>query len=168
MVTIAQSALDAIEAHARSAYPEECCGLLLAAPIHASPAAGASLTGPDIPTRILDAIPAQNLAHANRSVRFNLDPRAYIHADCQARERGLIVVGCYHSHPDHPAIPSATDASLAWDDFLYLILPISRDNTAPPRVWRYANNAPEELPLTVAPGDQSGHPPEFDPTANVT
>jgi proteasome lid subunit RPN8/RPN11 len=156
MASITSSALAAIQAHARAAYPEECCGLLLAAPAAPQAAPAPPAPGPDAPLHILDAIPAQNLAHANRSVRFTLDPRAYIHADGEARRRGLIVVGCYHSHPDHPAVPSATDASLAWDDFLYLILPLTDSAIAPPRVWRYLNNAPVELPLATPPsGDPS-------------
>jgi proteasome lid subunit RPN8/RPN11 len=30
-------------------------------------------------------------------------------ADRQARAQGFDVVGCYHSHPNHPAIPSERD-----------------------------------------------------------
>jgi proteasome lid subunit RPN8/RPN11 len=101
--------------------------------------------------RIVEAIPAQNLAPSNRRTRFTLDPRAYLHADRLAREKGLAVVGCYHSHPDHPALPSATDASLAWDDFLYLILPTTAAAIAAPRVWRYRDNAPHEIPITAEP-----------------
>ena len=141
MISIIPSALAAIEAHAASAYPEECCGILLAE-VPAAP-------GGESAVRIVEAIPAQNLAPSNRRTRFTLDPRAYIHADRLAREKGLAVVGCYHSHPDHPALPSATDVSLAWDDFLYLILPTTSAATAPPRVWRYRNNAPEEIALTT-------------------
>jgi len=142
MISITPSVLAAIQAHALAAYPEECCGLLLAA-------AESAISRPYPAARILDAVPAQNLAHANRSVRFTLDPRAYIHADSQARQRGLTVVGCYHSHPDHPAIPSATDESLAWEDFLYLIVPATSVAAEPPRAWRYVHHAPEEVPLTI-------------------
>ena len=41
--------------------------------------------------------------------RFYLDPRDYMRADRAARAQGLDIVGCYHSHPDHPAIPSERD-----------------------------------------------------------
>src|SRR5204862_5527472 len=41
--------------------------------------------------------------------RFYLDPREYMRADRAARAKGLDIVGCYHSHPDHPAIPSERD-----------------------------------------------------------
>jgi proteasome lid subunit RPN8/RPN11 len=162
MVSITPSALAAIRAHARSAYPEECCGLLLAASAIPAPAPAGSPAGADAAVEILDTVPAQNLAHANRAVRFNLDPRAYIHADHEARQRGLVVVGCYHSHPDHPAIPSATDASLAWDNFLYLILPVTSAAVFPPRAWQHADHAFAEIPVRVPPvgvSSPDGPPP---------
>jgi proteasome lid subunit RPN8/RPN11 len=142
MISITPSTLAAIQAHARAAYPEECCGLLLAT-------AESLVRGPQPTAQIIEAIPAQNLAHANRSVRFTLDPRAYIHADSEARQRGLLVVGCYHSHPDHPAIPSGTDVSLAWEDFLYMIVPTTSSAAESPRVWRYVGHAPEEVLLAI-------------------
>ena len=159
MVSITSSALAAIQAHARSAYPEECCGLLLATSTIPAAPPSAPPSDLDAAVEIVDAIPAQNLVHANRSVRFNLDPRAYIHADRQAQQRGLVVVGCYHSHPDHPAIPSATDVSLAWDNFLYLIVPITSAAICAPRAWRLSSNAFAEIHLHAPPAGSS--PPDI-------
>jgi len=143
MISIIPSALAAIEAHAASAYPEECCGILLAE----APAPGAG--GAEAGVRIVEAIPAQNLAPSNRRTRFTLDPRAYLHADRLAREKGLAVAGCYHSHPDHPALPSATDVSLAWEDFWYLIVPMTAGKPGAARAWRYRGNGPQEAALTA-------------------
>lgn len=145
MLSISPSAAAAIAAHAAAAYPEECCGMLLAQP--AAPPGAPDLPARRDPIHIVDVIPAQNLAHANRSSRFILDPRAYIHADREATARGLTLVGCYHTHPDHPAIPSATDVSLAWPDFLYLILRITAHGPAELRAWRYEQAEPRELPI---------------------
>ncbi len=136
MIFIIPSVLAAIEAHAISAYPEECCGLLLA---EAPPP-----VAPEVGTRIVEAIPAQNLAPSNRGSRFTLDPRAFMHADRMARGKGLAVVGCYHSHPDHPAMPSATDVALAWEDFWYVIVPMAGARPGAARAWRYGENGPEE------------------------
>jgi proteasome lid subunit RPN8/RPN11 len=45
----------------------------------------------------------------------------------QARTRGLEVVGFYHSHPDHPARPSATDLAEAhWFGCSYVITRVER------------------------------------------
>ncbi|HVT80780.1 MAG TPA: M67 family metallopeptidase [Phycisphaerae bacterium] len=131
MVAITPNALATIHAHARSAYPEECCGILLG----------------HLGRQILDALPGQNLAPSNRATRYTLDPRAILHAEKDARERGLEVIGFYHSHPDHNALPSGTDASLAWDTYLYLILPVTAAEVGPANLWRFAEGRAEQIPL---------------------
>src|SRR5205807_1278532 len=96
---------------------------------------------------ITEAIPAQNLAPSNRASRFVLDPRAYLHADATARESGLLVVGCYHTHPDHAAIPSATDVSLAWPDTLYAIMTIQKEGPDELRIWRFERGEARECAI---------------------
>jgi proteasome lid subunit RPN8/RPN11 len=107
MLILAPLAAQAIAAHAESTYPDECVGLLLG-----------TLDGS---TRHVQAIfPVENSWQGQMSLaddddaqsrrdRFYLDPRDYLRADREARARGLDVVGCYHSHPDHPAEPSERD-----------------------------------------------------------
>jgi len=41
--------------------------------------------------------------------RYNIDPREVVRIQREARERGLEIVGFYHSHPDCPAQWSKTD-----------------------------------------------------------
>lgn len=113
MITIAPEAAQAIAAHAEATYPDECVGLLLG-----------RLAPPDAPDQtakqVVAAYPVENtwqgqMALAadddaeSRRDRFYLDPRDYLRADREARQQGLDVVGCYHSHPDHPAHPSERD-----------------------------------------------------------
>ncbi len=133
MLSITPSALAAIQAHARSAYPEECCGVLLGVPAK----------------EILDALPGQNLAPSNRATRYNLDPRAILHAEKEARDRGLEIIGFYHSHPDHNAMPSAADAALAWDTYCYLILPVTVAGPGKPRAWHFVDGRSDEIPLSI-------------------
>ena len=61
------------------------------------------------------------------------DPHRYLIApddlrqlEREVREAGQEVVGYYHSHPDHPAAPSAFDAEHAWPWYSYLIVRIDR------------------------------------------
>lgn len=56
--------------------------------------------------------------------RYVLDPKDILHAEKDARQRGLEVVGFWHTHPDHPAHPSQYDADHAWSDYVYLIMAI--------------------------------------------
>ena len=63
---------------------------------------------------------ARNLAAA--ADRFEIDPRDHFAAHKCARARGGAVIGCYHSHPQGEAKPSAADQTGAGEeDFLWLI-----------------------------------------------
>ncbi len=108
--TLSRSAFDEIVEHARREQPRECCGLLVG---HGNAT-----------VQILEAVPARNLAEdANR---FFLDPVDHIRTRREARNRGLEVVGYYHSHPHSPARPSARDlAEATYVDALYLIVSLA-------------------------------------------
>jgi len=93
---------------ASRAYPNECCGLI---------------EGDDTPDgwRALAIHEAKNIADDPRR-RFLIDPQAQF--DLMRRLRGAAtrIIGCFHSHPDGEARPSAADRAEAYDaDFLYLI-----------------------------------------------
>ena len=94
----------AIVRHAQEAAPEECCGLLL---------------GRD--STIVEAVRARNIAN-DPATRFLIDPKDHFDGRRAARERGLEVVGFYHSHPRSPAEPSERDlAELSYPGHLYVI-----------------------------------------------
>lgn len=104
-VTIRAAAWDAIIGHARRAAPDECCGLLV----------GADAT-------VTEAVPVPNLDPHPRT-RFRLDPREHIALNRRLRGTGRKVVGCYHSHPESPPVPSTSDvAEAAYPEFLWVIV----------------------------------------------
>jgi len=71
------------------------------------------------PTR---CYPIQNIAELPGE-RFLLDPTGQIAALKAMRENGEGLFGIYHSHPNAPATPSATDLELAvYPDALYVII----------------------------------------------
>ncbi len=106
--------------HALAAYPEECCGILLGRE-----------------NAVLYAVPAQNTADPPaRRHTYALDPREILRVDRDARAKNLEILGYYHSHPDHPAVPSKTDRALAWDGVLYVILPATATASGEPRAWQ--------------------------------
>ena len=55
--------------------------------------------------------------------------------ETEARADGLEIVGYYHSHPDHPARPSAFDTEHAWPWYSYLIVRIDRGSAADAASW---------------------------------
>ena len=123
--------LEAVVAHALGARPSECCGILL---------------GKD--DEIVEAVRTGNLAESAN--RFLIDPRDHINVRRAARDRGLDVIGFYHSHPSSTAKPSATDlAEASYPDHLYLIVGLG---SSPPeaRLYRFASRGFVELSLVKA------------------
>jgi [CysO sulfur-carrier protein]-S-L-cysteine hydrolase len=119
-VIIGRHAYDAMVAHAREAAPAECCGLLV----------GNSES-------IVEAVKTRNLA--SDPSRFEMDPGDHIRTRREARNRGLDVLGFYHSHPRSQAVPSASDLAEAWyPHYLYLIVSV---RAQPPDVRLYRLNA---------------------------
>jgi cysteine synthase B len=113
-------AVAAIAAHGAKTYPEECCGALL------GPRQGV----------ISEAFPLDNETSAERRRRFLIGPEEYRSAERRAIETGRELLGFYHSHPDHPAIPSAFDLEHAWPNLSYLIISVRKGQPAESRSWR--------------------------------
>lgn len=109
-----------IAGHAERTYPDECCGALIG-------------TSPD---RILEAFPLENVMPDERRRRFLVDAETYRAAEARAEARGLTLLGFYHSHPDHPAEPSAFDLEHAWPHLSYVIASVLAGRTTAVRSWR--------------------------------
>jgi len=108
-VALAQGLRAQILDEARTAHPGECCGLL----------EGLRMPSGD-EFRVTALHPAQNLAPAPD--RFEIAPEDHIKAFKAARANRHLLIGCYHSHPNGRAEPSAADkAGAGEEDFLWLI-----------------------------------------------
>jgi proteasome lid subunit RPN8/RPN11 len=142
MIVVPDSVRGAIAAHAEQAYPNECVGLLLGR------AEGRRKVAEDVylaqNTWTADvALTDAEQEHSLRD-RFYLDPRDYLLADREARARGLDIIGCYHSHPDHPAIPSERDRTGAQGVgagslFSFLIQSVRQGQAAELTAWLLAD-----------------------------
>jgi proteasome lid subunit RPN8/RPN11 len=58
----------------------------------------------------------------------------------EARTRGLDVMGYYHSHPDHPAMPSNYDRDHAWPWYSYVIVSVQKGLAAEVNSWVLAED----------------------------
>src|SRR6185436_20304185 len=85
-----------LHAHLAGAYPEEGCGILLGRE------AGEGFA-------VERWLPLGNRSEETRERRYLIAPEDILTAERQARDDGLDVIGFAHSHPDHPATPSAFD-----------------------------------------------------------
>lgn len=116
MISLPLPFLKAITDEAEAAYPRECCGLV----IGRDDGAGALVV-----TRVVES---PNIAEEGVLDRFEIDPQVRFDVmrtldanarDGQAQHR---IIGHYHSHPNHPAQPSETDLSMAYEpDLVWLI-----------------------------------------------
>ncbi|MEB3292369.1 MAG: M67 family metallopeptidase [Synechococcales bacterium] len=139
-----------MQVHAESSYPQEACGLLI----------GRSLTdqidGLDI--QVLEVQPTLNAwspevgewigGGTGKFDRFWIDPAEILRVMQEARSRGLEIVGVYHSHPDHAAIPSECDRQMAWSQYAYIILSVMQGQMAACQGWSL-NAAHQFEPLTL-------------------
>jgi proteasome lid subunit RPN8/RPN11 len=139
-----EAVLAEIRTHAREAYPNECCGFLIAAP-------DPSLS--DSARRVLEARRAANEVEGDARRRFVIRAEDLRTVERWAEETGKSVVGFYHSHPDHPARPSAFDTSHAWPWYTYVVLSVTDSDT--PGVGAFELDADagvfQDVALTVEP-----------------
>src|SRR5262245_29858961 len=112
--------LEVMRAHGERIFPEECWGSLI------WPARG----------HVTLAFALDNESPEMRLRRFLIGPADYRRAEKEADSRGLQLLGFYHSHPDHPAIPSAFDLEHAWPNFSYVIVSVLKGQPAEARSWR--------------------------------
>lgn len=117
------SHLDRIRDHGERTFPEECCGFLFG-----------TMNGDDYDVTHIQAL--DNEQSENRTRRFLISPEQFIAAEKHAAETRLDLIGFYHSHPDHPAIPSDFDRDHALPFYAYVILSVMNGKAETLRSWR--------------------------------
>lgn len=118
--------LAAMIAHARRAFPEECCGVLI----------GRAADGT---VEVERAVPAKNIARGSRRKGYQIDWTTLLTVSRQSRQDGLRIVGFYHSHPSGSSVPSVRDINHAWPEVSYLILPMHAGRCTAHTSWRRCN-----------------------------
>jgi proteasome lid subunit RPN8/RPN11 len=128
---------DDIRRHGEAAYPAECCGALVGL-VHGDG------------KEVVRLVPAVN-RRTDDPHRYLIAPDDLRRLESEVRAAGLDVVGYYHSHPDHPAAPSAFDADHAWPWYSYVIVRVDRGRGADLTSWVLADDRPHMLsePLDV-------------------
>lgn len=119
--------LEAITLHAEENFPYESCGFLL------------GRDGNDFRT-FSDYLLVDNSKEGDQRKRFEISPKDYMQAEREAALRGLDLLGIYHSHPDHPAIPSRHDHKQAMPFFSYVILSIREGRLSKYTSWQLDDN----------------------------
>ena len=112
-----------IEAEGIKAYPNECCGIIF----------GTESGGKRVVHQLQ---PVENSFDAAEQYhRFSISPQQLMAAEKQAADAGQLVLGFYHSHPDHPARPSEYDRVRAWPFYSYVIVSIANRQPVDMTSW---------------------------------
>lgn len=125
--------------HLKQAYPNEGGGLLIGT-VH------------DESITIVDLVEAENTFPTEEQFhRMGLEPTFWAEVEDDADERGLQIVGFYHSHPDHPAQPSQYDLDHAFPNLAYIIVSVQNGEVDHLRNWRLRvdRSAFDPDPVTV-------------------
>jgi proteasome lid subunit RPN8/RPN11 len=132
-LTLPQSMIDEMIAHAREDAPDECCGII------AGDADGNA-------TKLYRAINAEHSPY-----RYSVDTRDLlrIHKDADSNDWDFLVI--YHSHTHTEAYPSPTDVRLAaWPDAYYVLVSLMVEDAPVVRAFRITEGLVEEAPIVAA------------------
>lgn len=121
-------------AHAEAAYPRECCGAILGTQN------GSARHG-------VLARPMRNAFEGAQEDTYQLDPAEQIAVEKEARERGLSVVGIFHSHPDCDAYFSKRDLANSCPWYSFVVLSIKKG------AFDHANSFLPNFDQTEAPSE---------------
>ncbi len=111
-----------IRRHGESAYPHEACGLM-----------GGVMD--DEGRRVARLVPIANAREDSPQNRYLIEPDEFRQAQRTLEQHGHEVIGVYHSHPDHPARPSAFDQEHAWPRLSYVIVAVAGGVAQDARSW---------------------------------
>ena len=127
-LTLSVAVLRAVQAHGEAAYPNEGAGFLLG-----------RMTG-EAKTVVASLPLANKWDSAGQYHRFQLSSQDWLQAEAEGDRQGLDLVGCFHSHPDHPAVPSEFDREHALPWFSYVITAVQQGRAVVSRSWLLADD----------------------------
>ena len=128
---------DALVAHARAEFPNECCGLIAGRD-------GAA-------TRVLPATNAEGTPFM-----YVMDPREQMELMDDIDDAGEDLLAIYHSHTRSAAYPSRTDVDLAFfAEPLYVIVSLQDADQPVIRAFRLDRTAPDGEQIAEQPVEVS-------------
>ena len=131
-----------IQSHAADCYPQECCGLLLGRMVEVNGNLQKKLYGLHCTHNVWDQSSPEwsretpvssQVPTATR--RYWIAPDDLFTAQKYARTQGWDIIGVYHSHPDHEAVPSECDRKWAWPQYSYVIVAVKNGVPHDFRSW---------------------------------
>jgi proteasome lid subunit RPN8/RPN11 len=138
IINVSENIATEIRAHGAETYPYECCGALL------------GVDAEDFrEVRALHKL--VNRRDDSPRNRFSVTSDDVLDADRAAQSSGLEVIGWYHSHPDHPALPSEFDREHAWPWYSYIIVSVMNGIAGTMASWRLTDDRLRFTPEKISP-----------------
>jgi proteasome lid subunit RPN8/RPN11 len=124
MISIEPEARKIMAEDGLNSFPDECCGFFYGEEDSIGN------------RRVTEILVVNNAKEGDKRKRFEISPKDYLKGEQYALEKGLQFLGVYHSHPNHPAIPSEHDRIAAQPYFSYIIISVLSNHTTHMRSWR--------------------------------
>ena len=129
-----------IEQEGVASFPNECCGILY----------GHDERDRRVVTRIEPVV--NEFESDEQYHRFLITPATLMKAEKTAAKNGELVLGFYHSHPDHPAIFSQYDKDHGWPFYSYVITSIMKREPAEMSCWIMDDATEQFVRQDIVPG----------------
>ncbi len=123
MLKINNEPIEEMIADAVKSFPDECCGFMFGKE--------------EFDNRTISMVnTVRNSKEGDKRRRFEITPLDYMSAERYADENDLLLLGIYHSHPNHPSIPSEHDRIAAQIYFSYVIISVREKEFNSIQSWR--------------------------------
>ena len=136
---ISSAALSAMHDFAETGYPYEVCGIL---------AGRREGDGGEVS----EVVPLVNERADSPKNRYQVGPLLLLRAEEGIEERGLQIVGYYHSHPDHPSRYSDYDREHALPNMSYTIISVVAGEVRDTASWRLSEDRSEMFVESIEEG----------------
>ena len=136
-INISRRLLNEIHSQGENAYPEEGAGLLL----------GYEQEGIRFVQSLLTLENARE--DTARHNRYLITAADMLGSEKEAERLGQSIIGIFHSHPDHPNLPSEFDREWAIPWYSYLITRVDNGRAVESKSWRLIDDrsgfSPEDI-----------------------
>ena len=140
-INISRRLLNEIHSQGENAYPEEGAGLLL----------GYEQEGNRFVQSLLTLENARE--DTARHNRYLITAADMLDGEKEAERLGQSIIGIFHSHPDHPNLPSEFDREWAIPWYSYLITRVDNGRAVESKSWRLIDDrsgfSPEDIIISL-------------------
>ncbi len=133
LIRLSEEQIEAIRTHGVQEFPHECCGVIL----------GDLESGVKV---VRELRPLPNVHEDGHERRYLVSPDTMFALLQEERRTKRKILGFYHSHPDHPALPSVYDRDWASPWYTYIIVSVMQRNPEAMTAWQLDDDRQNFLP----------------------